>query len=638
MLKCIRASSFLLLACFLTASAQNLNISFIVHTQKDTGLISPYIYGSNGQSDDRAENITARRLGGNRMTGYNWENNASNAGNDWYHSSDNYMVSQLPANQRSIPGIVVKTFHDESVISGCYSLITLQAAGYVAADVKGTVSEAEKAPSARWKAVSWHKPSAFVYPPDLTDQTVYMDEQVKYYITEFGQANETTGIRAYAVDNEPCLWSSTHPRIHPTNTRCQEIIDKAIEAGLVIKNLDPRAELFGPVLFGFSSYNNFQSAPDWNQFSSYKHFIAAYLAKMKEAENKHGKRLLDVLSINWYPEATGKNAQNQDVRVTENNTDPGVAEARVQAPRAFWDASYKETSWIGQWYGPNSGNPMRLPLLPIINSAIVQYDPGARLAITEFNYGAENHISGGLAVADLLGVFGKYGVYFASHWGALDGYVSAAYKLYRNYDEDYATFANLKVYTLCSDNVNASLYASRPAGAAGPLHLIVLNKNRTKTIQGLFTIQGGWQYLSGESFAFASGQPEISSGAAIPSIVNNGFSYDLAPWSAHHLVLQPATETGVASVAARPQDFRLTISPNPLHGNAGIAYDLVQGQNIVLRLYNHLGQQLEVLYEGYETSGLHRRQFTGKNLAAGVYFVQLQTSTASKSVTFSILR
>src|SRR5690606_23414827 len=52
--------------------------------------ISPLIYGSNeiGTMDggapsatlDRAAGVTARRLGGNLMTTYNWVNNAANAG------------------------------------------------------------------------------------------------------------------------------------------------------------------------------------------------------------------------------------------------------------------------------------------------------------------------------------------------------------------------------------------------------------------------------------------------------------------------------------------------------------------------------------------------------------------------------
>ncbi len=51
---------------------QSLSVTYSVDPAKDTLTISPLIYGTNEQSNDWDANITARRLGGNRMTGYNW--------------------------------------------------------------------------------------------------------------------------------------------------------------------------------------------------------------------------------------------------------------------------------------------------------------------------------------------------------------------------------------------------------------------------------------------------------------------------------------------------------------------------------------------------------------------------------------
>ena len=66
-------------------------VTFNINTGNDQHPISPLIYGSNGQSSDWDQNITGRRLGGNRLTGYNWENNYSNAGTDYINESDNYL-------------------------------------------------------------------------------------------------------------------------------------------------------------------------------------------------------------------------------------------------------------------------------------------------------------------------------------------------------------------------------------------------------------------------------------------------------------------------------------------------------------------------------------------------------------------
>ena len=57
-----------------------------IDVKRDVHSISPYIYGTNESYDG----ATATRWGGNRSTSYNWENNASNGGNDYNFTSDNY--------------------------------------------------------------------------------------------------------------------------------------------------------------------------------------------------------------------------------------------------------------------------------------------------------------------------------------------------------------------------------------------------------------------------------------------------------------------------------------------------------------------------------------------------------------------
>ena len=62
-------------------------------TPSSTHAISPYIYGVNnantsgvyptGTASALPSNLTFDRLGGNRLTAYNWETNASNAGSDF---------------------------------------------------------------------------------------------------------------------------------------------------------------------------------------------------------------------------------------------------------------------------------------------------------------------------------------------------------------------------------------------------------------------------------------------------------------------------------------------------------------------------------------------------------------------------
>ena len=256
-----------------------------------------------------------------------------------------------------------------------------------------------------------------------------MDEEVNFLVNKYGKANSNTGIKGYSLDNEPALWPSTHPRIHPNKTTVKEMIEKSTATALAVKNIDPSAEIFGAVTYGFAENYHMQDAPDWSDYSSYASYIDAYLAKLKQASDTSGKRLLDVLDVHWYPEAQGANNSGGKTRITEDNTDVGVANARMQAPRSLWDPSYVEDSWIGQWFTHDA-----FPLIPKLKSSIAAQYPGTKLAFTEFDYGGKNHISGGIATADVLGIFGKYEVYFATYWGDITGYTSSAYKLYRNYD------------------------------------------------------------------------------------------------------------------------------------------------------------------------------------------------------------
>jgi len=73
----------------LIASQVYAEVTVTINTLQERKPISPYIYGVN--QDMAGVNPTVRRMGGNRMTGYNWENNYSNAGSDWYHSSDDFI-------------------------------------------------------------------------------------------------------------------------------------------------------------------------------------------------------------------------------------------------------------------------------------------------------------------------------------------------------------------------------------------------------------------------------------------------------------------------------------------------------------------------------------------------------------------
>ena len=140
--------------------------------------ISPLIYGAN--STDCAGMGTGFRFarsGGNRLTAYNWENNASNAGSDYFFQNDNLMGATNEA------GWADRVFIQAATAAGVVPLVTIPCAGYVAADKlgDGDVRNTPNYINTRFKVSVPAKPGGnFVYPPDTTDSFVYQDECVNY--------------------------------------------------------------------------------------------------------------------------------------------------------------------------------------------------------------------------------------------------------------------------------------------------------------------------------------------------------------------------------------------------------------------------------------------------------------------------
>jgi hypothetical protein len=232
----------------------------------------------------------------------------------------------------------------------------------------------------------------------------------------------------------------------------------------------PDALVFGAVNYGWNGYRTLQDAPD----AGGRDFHEFFLAEMKNAEQRAGRRLLDVLDVHWYPEARG--GAGEGVRVSEKDASPEVAAARVQAPRSLWDPTYVETSWITR--ASTKGQP--IALLPRLRKDVETFYPGTKLAITEYNFGAADHVSGGVAQADVLGIFGREGVFAANWWRLDDGpqsYVDAAFDLYLNYDGKGARFGNRSVFAATEDIEATSIHASMDEGDSSQVTLVLINRS-----------------------------------------------------------------------------------------------------------------------------------------------------------------
>lgn len=518
-----------------SADSYDMNISIDLSGERKE--ISPLIYGVNQytcKDDLRNLNVNSVRQGGNRMTAYNWENNASNAGSDWKHSSDNNLSnSDEPAD--CVQGL-------SEIADTCnigYKLTTLQMAGYASADKDGTVSETEAAPSSRWVDVVASKNAPFDETPDLTDGKVYMDEYVNYIVNKLGDSTSPTGIQGYSLDNEPALWHHTHSRIHSDPVSVAELSEKSIELAAAVKNVDPNAEIFGPALYGYTAFDHLaddDTSNEWETIkaeNNYHWYLDCYLDDMKKAEDEYGTRLLDVLDIHYYSESARNGAED-----------------RLQSVRTLYEKGFAENSWIGEWCQVN------VPILPTIQNSIDTYYPGTKLAISEYNFGGDDDTSGTIAQAEALGCYADAGVYFATLWGN-GAYILSGINLYTNFDGKGGEFGDSLVPTKTEDVSLSSSYSAINGDDTGYVTAMITNKSMTETENAVISLNNSdTEYKAAAVYAVTQDSPEVRLIDIVEDITDNEVKVELPALSAAMVVITDNPEDLSGETIYDPNEFR----------------------------------------------------------------------------------
>jgi hypothetical protein len=483
----------------------------------DAHPISPLIYGISNATDPSASRYGLLRSGGNRMTAYNWETNASNAGSDYRFQNDGYLSGS------NTPGAALTAMLTSAASIGATAMLTIPIVDYVAADKNGDGDVRNSGADylqTRFKQNRAVKGEALSATPDATDAYVNQDEFVSWAKSVSSAGGPPI---AFSLDNEPDLWSHTHAPIHPMPVGYDELCTRNITYASMVKQVWPEAEVTGFVSFGWSGFVSLQNAPD---SSGKGDFTEYYLDKMKAAETAAGKRVVDYLDLHWYPEAKGN-----DQRIIQGNTANESVEARVQAPRSLWDTTYHETSWIADALQ----QPIRL--IPRMRDKIKFHYPGTKLAITEWNYGAGGHISGGVAAADVLGIFGRESVEMAAYWplASAEPYASAAFKAFRNYDGNGAAFGDTSIHAGSSDVATATVYASTDAADPDRVVIVAINKaNVDKSADIVIDHPAAFTRL--QVWTLTAAGTELTAGEEITGKDGNSFSYTMPPLSVSVLV------------------------------------------------------------------------------------------------------
>ncbi len=463
------------------------NVTITIDPTK-TQPISPWIYGMNAfGSVPNPPNFTLNRLGGNRWTAYNWENNASNAGSDFNFQSDNFLSSS------SIPAEAVRPTIATDMAEGAATLFTVQLQGLVAADENGPVSTANPPDLTRFKTVVAKKSTVssapFTTTPPTTDANVYMDEFLFALDQKFPGQGIFGGTSAtptfVSLDNEPELWSSTHLEVQgKTPITSDAYIAKTITMAKALKDQFPNVMIFGPVHYGFLGIYNWQTelaaTPTGTNWFPDKYFQA-----LSTASAAYGRPLVDVYDFHWYPEDYDANA----LRVT-NMTSSTLTDAQmqlvVQAPRNLWDPTFMDPGNSNPWPNQVLGN-TPIQILPRLKAKIASEFPSIKLSVSEYEAGAFNNIAGTVAQADELGVFATQGVFAATFWppsGTFD-YAMAGFRAYRSFDGVSANFGDTLLQSTSSNVGNVVVYASKDSTKPGRVVLVAINRANTSQITAI---------------------------------------------------------------------------------------------------------------------------------------------------------
>ena len=78
--------------------------------------------------------------------------------------------------------------------------------------------------------------------------------------------------------------------------------------------------------------------------------------------------------------------------------------------------------------------------------------------------------------------------------------------------------------------------------------------------------------------------------------------------------------------------------PNPFNPSTKIEYSIPKSTNISLKVYNTLGEEVAVIFNGFRVAGKYTVNFDGSNLPSGVYYYRLITDDYNITRKFVLLK
>src|SRR5579862_3076993 len=442
--------------------------------------IDPRIYGVAYATQAQLTDLNSplNRQGGDPTSRYNWQQNIDNRAFDYFFESIPY--------DDPTPGEHGDTFITLTKAANAQALMTIPLLDWVAkaGPNRTTLASFSVQKYGAQKQTDPYLPDAGngvltngqnVTNNDPNDANVPSDADfqggwVQHMISTFGSANNG-GVRYYLMDNESSIWFSVHRDVHPVGPNMEEIRDKIIAMATKIKSLDPNALIVGPEEWGFdgmiySGYDqqfapttNYTQYPDRTAHNGMDYY-PWLLDQLHQHDVANGTRLLDICSAHFYPQS-GE---------FSDDTSAKTQALRNRSTRSLWDPNYVDESYIAT----------QVQLIPRLKNWCAQYYPNTPVALNEYNWGAEGHINGATAQADIFGILGREGCDMACRWTTPDPSTPTykAMKIYRNYHGNQSAFGDTSVSATVTNPDNIAAFAAVRT-SDGALTVMVINKSTT---------------------------------------------------------------------------------------------------------------------------------------------------------------
>lgn len=465
--------SVLFAAVMLSTTAQAA-VTVAIDATANRHAISPLIYGTNFATKQQLLLLNAplNRQGGNATSAYNWKQNATNLGRDWYFESypgdsakpgadgDSFVALTKAANAEpmlTVPlmGWVAKLGDNRSILPS-FSVAKYGAqcdVDYWDNDAGDGLKKDCSTP------ITGNDPSDSFIPDTPADEQSW----IRHLVKRWGKS-DAGGVAYYLMDNEPSIWFDTHRDVHPVGPHASEYRDKVIDAAARIKAVDPNAKIAAPEEWGWEAYfysgydqqyaaeHGYCCWPDHDGPQGGMDYVPWLLSEWKKAG-----RPVDILSLHFYPQA-GEDSDDHSRKMQL---------LRNRSTRQLWDPDYTSESWIGE----------PVYLIPRMKAWIAaEYYADTPTAITEYSWGAENHINGATAQADVLGIFGREGLGMATRWTTPKASTPTfkAMQMYRNYDGHGGAFGDTSIKASAPNPDKLSAFAALRQD--GTMTVMVINK------------------------------------------------------------------------------------------------------------------------------------------------------------------